>query len=747
MKKTPALMLLVLAFGTAASQEREVFQVTFGSRAYLGQRAPVTDGGEFLVEAGNGDIVVAGYGGSTFTDTGNRIKPMIARIDLTGHVIWRQIYDDLQDHSVVGLVTHNGRQFAAFKQDLRWTDAELAPRQRISLREVDADGNLSRELGNIDDLYVSDIVPYRDNSGAGFLVTAIVTSGASIQRAFQRDISLFDLQVSGNVRRPKFPEGVKGARLLQRDAAGGLFFLRLAEYFSQAMGLVRLSPGGELAELFVLNDEVLSPMQLIATDSRVYLFEAVNRRNGFVPVTAFTRDGQEIWRKEIQGLSRFGQSIQQGDDLLIAGSYEGNPVIIKLDQEGHRVWIRRFRSAKSDAHIARMAILSDGWLAVTGYTGPGGGAFVSTDSDAFLGLADPDGDGFDEFGACMAAAAVIEVLREELADRAGLEVQREVLMTGRRARPVEELPPLNEPLAREMDCGVLSEHDLLRFLQEAADETRLLDLSKPSERSRIHIHLRASGVIPDPGYREWGRRGAGSEPSLEVGEDSARGLMRHLAEEVLPYTERMLAVTGELRARSGIWVGEARGYGSGLPPFSVNTVVAERFLELFLALSPDDRQAVRSRIGNHPMVVSADPDALHLRGENRIIVGRNRIDEVFDFLLVDLPEIQRQIEQAGQRVLDELGFSVTKSSGIPHIEFLDIVRRIDASLDDLGENDRATIRNVGPVVNVSRNMTSDIFMPGYRQQITITPVAADKLLEFILQNADEIRKQPYDSPR
>ena len=70
----------------AGDQGREVFQVTFGTRPYLGQRSPTTDGGRFLVAANDGDIIVAGHGASTFTDTGDRTKPMITRIAADVHV-------------------------------------------------------------------------------------------------------------------------------------------------------------------------------------------------------------------------------------------------------------------------------------------------------------------------------------------------------------------------------------------------------------------------------------------------------------------------------------------------------------------------------------------------------------------------------------------------------------------------------------------------------------------------------------
>ena len=74
-------LLLVASHATAT----EVFQVTFGTRYPDVHRiSGSTDSGTHVVEATNGDIVVAGYGGSHFTDAGDRTHPMLARIRRDG---------------------------------------------------------------------------------------------------------------------------------------------------------------------------------------------------------------------------------------------------------------------------------------------------------------------------------------------------------------------------------------------------------------------------------------------------------------------------------------------------------------------------------------------------------------------------------------------------------------------------------------------------------------------------------------
>ena len=733
----------VLASGGSIAQDREVFQVTFGSRTYLGDRGPVTDGGLFLTEVENGDIVVAGHGASTFTDVGRRIKPMLALISPAGHVVWKHIYTDLIDHAVEGLLTREGRQYVLLNEDLG------DRRQRVSLREVRADGSLSPELSGIDDIYVAEVIPYQDGASAGFLITARPTDTGENRGLFQRDLSLFHMAVTSSNQRLPFPEGIKEAQQLQREKDGGLVFLRAAAFGSLPTEVVRVSPEGELTVLFELENEVYARF-LIATSSRVYIVENVNWRNPVAPVTAFTRDGRKIWQTGLHDLTDIRSTIQLGNDLLLAGTYEDNPVIVRLDEDGNPEWTRRFRSARRDAFVASMAVLDDGWLALTGSTSPGSGGTSSMDNDGFLAVTDPNGEGLGRFDACLADMAEIEALRSQLFNRAGLEVKREILITGHRPPPVEELPPLDLPLQPPLECDAVSELDLVRFLKAAVAEAKRLNLSKPSGRVKAHVLLRPPGAIPAPGYREWRRLDGGARPSIEVNVDNAIAAIRHIATAILPYTERMLTVTDELRARTGMWVGASRDYGigSGLPPFRENTEVAERFLALFLALSPEDQSAVQTRIGNHPVVVSADPDVLHLWGDRWIMVGRNRIDEVFDFLLTDLPEIQRQIAEAGKRVRDEIGVAVTKNDpNIPHAEFLNVMRRIHAALDDLSAADKAIIHAVRPVVTVRLNMASDIFMPGYRQQIIIAPVAADELLEYILENADEIRAQPYERPQ
>lgn len=742
---TAALALLTSALCLAAGPERQVFQVTFGTRPYLDRKSGSTDGGKYLAEAANGDIVVAGYGASSFTDTGDWVKPMIVRVDRAGRVVWKQIYDDMPDQRILAILDHLGHVFVLLDRASPQANGDTHYHRRVAVRELDDDGVLSRELGGRDNLYVADVLSYHDKDQAGFLVAAIDTCCGTSTGLFLRDVSLFDVKLNGDLNRAPFRDGIKGTQFLQRDDVGRTYFLRMRNYFSQPWGIVRLTPTGEPRLLYAVDNDI-QPAQLVVTADRMFFVSTEVGKESPTSIRALSEDGVVLWKKDLPELSRFSQAVVDGDGLLVAGTYEDNPAIVRLSASGETVWTRRFQSAKRKTSISAMKILNDGWLAVTGSTSPGDGAFVSTDSDAFLAVADGEGKGLERYGSCLADASAVESLRAELADRAGLDVQRETLWTGYKPTALEKLPPLDVPLPHALDCRAPTERDLLGFLRDAARETRKLKFSRPSQRVKIYVLVRAAEALPPPGYREGMRRQMGSEPSVEVNADNARAALRYVATEVLPYSERMLTVSDQLRTRLAMWVGD--GLSGVFPPentvsFRDSTIVAERFLELFDTLSPADQEMIRTKFGSRPLEISGDPDLLHVWGGRRILVGRNRVDEIFDFLLVDYPELQRQIDRANERIRDEVGFAINKSDpGLSYPDFLDILRRVGASADELSEGDKATIASVRPAVSVGSNRRSDIFVSDYDRRITIAPAAADRLLRFILANAEAIGARP-----
>lgn len=747
---TIVLLLTAAMVKGVGDSEREVFQVTFGTRGFGDQRRSKTDAGKFVVEAEDGDIIVVGYGASYFTDTDNDPNLMIARIDRSGNVVWRRIFDDLDDlknHEVMAVLPSGNNQYILFKQRVvNRSSVGPALGQKISVREVHADGWLSRELGSIDDLYVSDVLPYEGAEKSGFLIMALNMAGATNQVAFKRDISLYDLWGNGTVTRPRFPEGIKGARLMQRDSTGNLIFYRTETYFGGSGDIVRASVDGSLFTLATIDSDSWYPVDLLATEQHIIMISRSVTDIDAISITAFSHDGQIAWRKELREISRFGRAISQDEGVVVSGSYEGNPILIRFTLDGERQWTRRFRSTKNDAYVEDVRVLSDGWLAVTGATLPGSSYLSSRDADAFLAVADANGEGFAKFGNCMVDTAEIEALRDELRLRVGLEVERETIMSPRRPVPDEDLPPLNEKLSTPMKCGDLSEHELLMFLQEANEETRSLNLSRPSERTKIHVQLREEGSIPDPGYREWTRLIYVAVPSIEVDSKIARKAMRYAARELLPFTERMLIATEGIEEALGISVQQDRGnsLAEGVPSFRENTYVVERFLELFNELTDDEKTSIRSRVGYSPLKVAVNRDALHLWGSQNqsIIVGKNRIDEIFTYMLESLPAIEKQIADRIVVLENTLGLSANKADpDMLPATYVALLDRIIASTAQLSAGEIETIRNIGAAVRIVSNRSSDLYLSGYNREIDITPVAADSVLKFLIESEDELLLQ------
>jgi len=317
-------------------------------------------------------------------------------------------------------------------------------------------------------------------------------------------------------------------------------------------------------------------------------------------------------------------------------------------------------------------------------------------------------------------------------------------MTGRRPIPIEALPPLNEPLPKTLDCSELSEHDLLAFLSDATSEARALDVSKPSDRVKILVRLHPTGTIPDPGYRQARQRGVGIVTSIEANEDSARLAMRFIATQVLPYTERMLAVTASLRAMAGMWVNDSEQFDAagGLPPFKDSTLIAERFLELLCALEPADQAAVHARIGGHPLVIAADPDMLRLWGDTRLIVGKNRVDDVFTYLLNDLPILERQIEEKTASLRHDLHLFMQRPSPIlRRRDYLDALEQIIVAARQLTADDAETIRSIGARVLIADGRASVVGLSGSHRTVYIVPSAASQLLQFLPDQENTLTAQ------
>lgn len=731
----------------AANTEREVFQVIFGVRPSITaqHRYGVTDSVNHIVEAPNGDIIVAGNGASSYTDTGSRTKPMVARIDRAGNVLWRRIYDDLQDEDILAIAGKGDEQFILFKKDVEDHSGRTRRTETLSLRRVDSAGNISRILGSKEGVQVYGAAAVIDTELKRFVFAGIDAEGITYSRPEVRAVQLHEIDLNGNVRRLSFPEGITGLRMFQHVAGKEFIFFRMGSFYSHPLDISRVSDDGEVSQVIEWYDETKMPSHVIATESRIFVIYQTDYRPEKYRILAHGADGSGLWHYDIEGIDRvMAASAARDGGVILSVNYEGNPLIFAVNPDGELQWSQRFRSAKANAGISAIAELSDGWLALGGSTSPGSGAFSSTDSDALLVVSGPDGAGLSEYSGCLADADEIERLRAELESLTGAVVRREVYMTGRKPTPAEELPPLNSKVPPTDDCGSLSEQDLQRFLQEAVDEAQELALSKPSDRAKIDIMLRPEGSLVPSGFKEMDRYDVGRIPRLEVEGTSAREAINYIATEVLPYTERFWVVFDELQAAGRMWVGENR-FGSGMPEgpsFREVTEMGELFVKELKSLPDNERRAFASKFSAKPIVFAADDEHMHIWGRNRVTVGKNRISDIFDYVLTTLPEIESEILEETKALDAAVSTQFRKTDpDMRHADYLEVLRRISASIESLSPEDIGVLQDTYATVEVGNRWINDLGVQDYHRLVYMQPVAAEHIFEFIIENAELLQQQ------
>ena len=742
-----AVLAAIAASVFAANADREVFQVIFGVRPSITAQHwyGVTDSVNHIVEAPNGDVIVAGNGASSYTDTGSRTKPMVARIDPAGNILWRRIYHDLQDEDILAIAGKGDEQFILFKKDVEDHSGSTWHTETLSLRRVDSGGNMSRVPGGKEGVRTYGAAAVIDTELERFVFAGIDAEDIAYSRPEVRDVQLHEIDLNGNVRRLSFPEGVTGLRMFQHVGGNEFVFLRMESFYSHPLDISRVAEDGEISQVIEWHDETRLPSHVIVTKTRIFLICRIDYRDNRYRVLAHGMDGSRLWHYDIEGVDRvMAASAARDGGVILSASYEGNPLILALNPDGELQWSERFRSAKANAGISAIAELSDGWLALAGSTSPGSGAFSATDSDALLVVSGPEGSGLSEYSGCLGDADEIERLRARLESLTGIVVRREVLMTGREPTPAEELPPLNSRVPPAGDCGPLSEQDLQRFLLEAVDEARELALSKPSDRAKIDVTLRPDGSLPPSGFKEMDRYDVGRFPRLEAEDTSAREAIGYIATEILPYTERFWVVFDELQAAGQMWVGNNR-FGSGMPEgpsFREVAEMGEMFIEELNSRPDDERHAFAAKFSVKPIVFTADDEHMHVWGRNTVVVGRNRIGDIFDYVLTTLPGIEAEILEETKALDAVVATQFRKTDpNMRHADYLAVLRSISASVETLSPEDIAVLRDTYATVDVGNRWINDLGLQDNHRLVYMQPVAAEHILEYIVENSEKLQLQ------
>ena len=127
------------------------------------------------------------------------------------------------------------------------------------------------------------------------------------------------------------------------------------------------------------------------------------------------------------------------------------------------------------------------------------------------------------------------------------------------------------------------------------------------------------------------------------------------------------------------------------------------------------------------------------------MVGRNRITEVFTYLLETLPDLESQIEKEIWVLNNGLGLRIGRKTdaNMLHTEYLATLRDIAASAKRLSPRQRELIYETKASIKIGSRKTKIVGLSGSRRHVYMRPAGADQILAFIAANAGELLSQEY----
>ena len=246
------------------------------------------------------------------------------------------------------------------------------------------------------------------------------------------------------------------------------------------------------------------------------------------------------------------------------------------------------------------------------------------------------------------------------------------------------------------------------------------------------------------GFWAAGWTDVGRVPTMSIERGAEGAALRYLADNILPYTERAWIIFDRLQEIGSMWVGEDRVTLPfvGDPPFHEVVLMAEDFLRRYDQLSAEDKSAFAIKFAQKPIVFSAVDDKLLVWGENSIHVGKNRLDDLFEYVLRTVSQLDAQILIQEGVVKETLGITTTKRPGLDHAKYLDAIRTISSTGEALSDTDRAIVRECAVFLTISDEFNLNIRISDRCQVISINLIAADSILEEIIRNTQLFQARP-----
>ncbi|MEM9387960.1 MAG: hypothetical protein AAGA68_23095 [Pseudomonadota bacterium] len=742
--KSPIRTLLwsILSLGPTslwAATGPEALQITFGTRSPPGEPSAVADLGDHLVEAENGDIVVAGYGASYYSDTGQRSKPLIARFSRDGRMIYQRILEGFENYRVEDLHAGPTGEPRVVLSAPKGQRAGSVTEQTIHLFTIDDGGSTKRTLaGSVNPRDPWSSMRSADDATADLILTSLPTALAETHaRSLIR--RRFEVAASGEWQ-PRYAPNPRSTHLWL-TGEGDVVYRQ-----GRPAGIRRVNASGHIASVLTFGKEQ-SRSQVAMADDRIFVVDPPSRRSGgHALVHAYSMEGQLMWRQYLGPIEGFLRPLPLRDGgLLVAGAYEGSPAVARFDRDGRISWYERFQSTKLVTRINAVLELRDGSIALTGQTGPSEYADSPSDDDGFLIVTDANGEDLRTIQPCLVDTQRLTSLRQELEALTGIRVTRHATYRSRPDIVQASLPPLHVPVRLSDRCAPVSETHLFAFLTQALASARALSLERPYENAFMTVMVLPESVFSGQTapYRDDHRLSGGPSAALLAGHLSAHATVSYLAGEIAPFLALMRDAARGLREQLDWPLRAADNYSiaGGEAPFGERAQVANAAVQQFVSLDSEAQTSVRTLYADYSFAVSRHPDVLHVWGSSRIIVGRDRVADLFPYLLA-LPELSAEIERASTQLLETLNIKVYRRDiSVLHTTYLNSLVRLLRLADGLSEAQLRGVRAAAVGLLVAPALSAQVMLDGEQRRLRMRPGAEMELLELVLSKQTALAQQ------
>lgn len=585
--------------------------VQFGT---VSSRTGGADGGQIVAETPSGEVLVAGFADSAWTDTGGTPpKPMLAAFSRDGTQLWYRAYD-LRSWEVVALNADGPApkillwRRAHYPHEIRsevLSESEVTG--RVELWEVDAEGRLDELVLGFEHErqgYAADSTP------EGF--TIWMTSNdfaATTDPRMRYSVRTYDW--TGNVSAEAAEFSARWGELMSVYADGAVYRDVESTNDSVIQKLRFLSRDGETVGQVNVPD--CGRCRHFDVSRRGDTFEVLASSDGDSPPWQglrlleidFSAGRTEIVKEypELRGAELAFNPMPDGNTLL-TGHDARKPLLASLSPSRELRWMKRFESGQPFATVTHAIELDDGSLALTGSTSPGPGVFVQTNSDALLLISDAEGHYLNQFGQCIVAdgslAEDLYRLRQKgfLIRLHGL---NGVLETSNRVVPASSLP---RRVAIPSDCEDRTELVLQSYVHELLEHLSGNSPSSTNSSENVVLVPLSDQRMGNLAFRyDPSSRFDSMLPTMHVNVSMGEAVAEELLKNVVPYIGGISAVHTWLSDETGfrfvngdrdnLWRQALAGdFSLSLPPAEALEVV-QQLKSSFVALNDSEQAMLR----------------------------------------------------------------------------------------------------------------------------------------------------------